>query len=407
MINKGILLLEQAILSLNNFLLILFLSSLMIPLEFKNWAVLNIIIFLGIGLNNVIINQPYQVFINKYYKYYLFKNYLFIKYILIALISSIVATISFFILDDNLVINYIITVVIILLFSLFELQRRILMHKNENVFLLSVTFFFVFSNNILLFTLLQYYSLNYMQVYSIIFLVLITVLCVSSYKINKIYNLRISNIRHLSKKLFITGAKRHYLFSKTLIFGMFFYWIYTQGFLLWIEKKLTIDEFNALRVILNIVNISSILLLVFDNYYITKQSFLFRNNKNKFYDQFSKLAIYFIVIYALYMTFFAFLAWILFDSIYPNFQSYKYFLLYLFIAQLIYGISRPFILLAKVSEQNYLILYAHIIASIIIVIFGRIFSIDFGIFGVVTAIILSYISFTVTIFIEYILLKRK
>ena len=407
MINKGILLAEQAILSLNNFLLILFLSTLMIPLEFKNWAVLNIIIFLGIGLNNVIINQPYQVFINKYYKYYLHKNYLFVKYILITLISSIVATISFFVLDDNLISNYIITMLIILLFSLFELQRRILMHNNENLFLLSVTFFFVFSNNILLFTLLQYYSLNYMQIYSIIFLVLISILFISSHKINKIYNLHISNIQHLSKKLFISSAKRHYLFSKTLILGMFFYWIYTQGFLLWLEKQLTIDEFNALRVILNIINISSILLLVFDNYYITRQSFLFRNNKNKFFEQFTKLSIYFIVIYTLYMTFFAFVAWIIFDNIYPNFQSYKYFLLYLFVAQLIYGISRPFILLAKVSEQNYLILYAHIIAAIAIVIFGRIFSIDFGIAGVVTAIIISYICFTITIVIEYILLKRR
>ena len=99
------------------------------------------------------------------------------------------------------------------------------------------------------------------------------------------------------------------------------------------------------------------------------------------------------------MTFFAFVAWIIFDNIYPNFQSYKYFLLYLFVAQLIYGISRPFILLAKVSEQNYLILYAHIIAAIAIVIFGRIFSIDFGIAGVVTAIIISYICFTITIVI--------
>lgn len=406
-INKTILLVEQAILSLNNFLLILLLSSLMVPTEFKNWAILNIIIFLGIGLNNVIVNQPYQVFINKYYKKYLYKDYLFVKYILIGVISCIVAIISLFIIDENLVNNYFITITIILLFSLFELQRRILIHNKENIFLLSITFFFVFSNNTLLFILLHYYSLNYIQAYFVNFIILMIVLFISSYKIHNIYNLDTGSIQHFSKKLFITSLKRHYFFSKTLILGMFFYWVYTQGFLLWIETQLTINEFNSLRIILNIINISSILLLVFDNYYITRQSFLFKSDKNKFYTQFTKLSIYFIIIYILYMIFFMLVAWLLFDNIYPTFQKYEYFLLPLFIAQLIYGISRPLILLAKVSEQNYLILYAHIIAAIIIVIFGKIFSIIFGINGMVIAIILSYIGFTVTIFVEYILLKRK
>jgi len=70
-------------------------------------------------------------------------------------------------------------------------------------------------------------------------------------------------------------------------------------------------------------------------------------------------------------------------------------------------LARPFILYAKVSEKNHLILYAHIIAAITILISGKILLMNYGGKGAALAVVLSYIAFTLVIITENLYLKRK
>jgi len=325
MFSKLTLIAEQAFFSLSNFLQILILSSLMLPEEFKKWAILNIITMLGVGLNNTIVSQPYQVFINKYYGKYLFKQYLPVKYLFIVIISATVSILSFFYYHDRLIETYLFTFFMIFLLSGYELNRRILMFKKRYAPMLKSTIFYIVIYNSLIFSALQFVSLDYLDVYMISSVVLMSIFFASGYTIiYKIYLFEKESISKPSFRLFSTVSKRHLVFSKSLIMGMFFYWVYTQGFLLWMENYLVTEEFNALRVILNITNVSNILLLVFDNYYITRQAHLYKTDKKLFSLEFFRLTKFFAISYTSYMFFFAFIAIFCFDIVYPQFKAYSF-----------------------------------------------------------------------------------
>jgi O-antigen/teichoic acid export membrane protein len=403
--NKIILFIEQSLFSLNNFLLILFLSHFLIPLEFKKWALLNLLIMLSVGLNNIIINQPFQVFISKYYKNYLYQNYILVLHFIIIINSIIFSFLSVFISIPNKPLNISLSFFMILLLSLFELHRRILIHKTEIHFLLLITFLLVTILNFILTLTLNKILFTYSEVYLLIITFLALLILFSSTKIIKLYNITFYNL--ISKYNFYPILYRHFNFSKSLIIGIFFYWIYTQGFLLWLEDKLTLNEFNSLRVILNFLNFSTILLLLFDNYYITKQSQIYKEDKKKFIIYFKSLLLKFISFYIVYMISFFIIAWLIFDYIYPQYLIYKEYLIYLLFAQLIYGLSRPCILFIKVLEKNIYILLSHIIVALILVTTSQILIKYYGFIGVIYTVVISYSVFTIILYIFYFKLKKE
>lgn len=403
--NKIILFIEQALFSLNNFLLILVISHFLIPLEFKNWVLLNLLIMLGIGLNNVIINQPFQVFISKYYKKYLYQNYILVIHFIIIINSIIFSFLSILISIPNKPLNIGISFFMILLLSLFELHRRILIHKKEIHFLLLITFLLVTILNFILILTLNKNLFTYSDVYLLIITFLILLVLLSSSKVVKLYNISYFNL--ISKYNFYPIVYRHFNFSKSLIIGIFFYWIYTQGFLLWLEDKLTLNEFNSLRVILNFLSFSTIMLLLFDNYYITKQSQIYKEDKKKFIKHFKELLLKFISFYIVYMISFFIIAWLIFDYIYPQYVMYKGYLVYLLFAQLIYGVSRPCILFIKVLEKNIYILLSHIIVALILITTSQILIEYYGFIGVIYTIVITYSVFTIILYIFYFKLKKE
>jgi len=406
-INKLLLFAEQAFFSFNNFLLILVLSSLQDAIDFKNWSILHIIIMLGVGLNNTIINQSYQVFINKYYQYYLKKNYLMTLHLFLIINSLIFSFLTIFVNVGNKIDNILISFFIIFLLSMYELQRRIFIISSNNLFILKTTSFILISLNVSLLICSTIIELNYEKVYMIYFAVLSIVVVLSSFKIFNLYKISLQSFKRIQIKLLLTVFLRHFRFSRSLILGMFFFWVYTQGFLLIIEEKLSIKEFNSLRVILNFINFSSILLLVFDNYYMSRQTQLYKQNIKLFINQYKSLINNFFILYTVYIISFSLFAWLLFDFIYLKYSEYKIYLIYLFFAQLIYGFSRPFIMYIKINEKNHFILLSHFLAALIILSLIPILTTNLNFFNVVILIVISYSLFTLSTFLSYNLLKRK
>jgi len=149
--------------------------------------------------------------------------------------------------------------------------------------------------------------------------------------------------------------------------GLFFFWTYTQGIYFVAEKYLDVEDFNAVRISQNLVGVLSVLFVTFENMMLVKMSLIFEQKKlagiNEFVKKLlKKLMIPFIVILVVSSLVMTQLYKIYYQD--NSFYSEKImYILYFFLYQFLFGVSRTFVVALKAINATKYILYSHILAA--------------------------------------------
>jgi Na+-driven multidrug efflux pump len=164
--------------------------------------------------------------------------------------------------------------------------------------------------------------------------------------------------------------KKHNSYAMWLVFGIILFWVYTQGVYFLAEKHIAIDDFNAVRIAQNLVGVLSIIFVTFENIMLTKTVAIFNGKDFKKLDSFVKtvlkknlVAFIFIVLIIALVTSFIYKIYYQNDAFYSGKIIY---LLYFFIYQFIFGLSRIFVVALKAMNQTKYVFYNHLLTALII-----------------------------------------
>lgn len=376
-LKKFYILFEQAIMSLLNFSLIFVLSKLIAPSLFKDFFLgYSIVIILSLIVSNFA-NQPLQVFLKKN------ENNLeyFLKVIVLNVIILFIASIiGFFIINNyfKFLVNSLPQIFTLgLIVSIYDSLRRISFVYFQESFLINalatLTIFFSF----FLLVVIQYYTFNFVSVNKVyLFLVVAYILGIVTFlllKIRKIKELFLLQ-KTKGKITFLNIFKKHSKYAFWLVFGIILFWIYTQGIYFLAEKHIATEDFNAVRISQNLVGVLSIIFVTYENIMLSKLVFLFNEQNfiklNSYVNTVLKKSLVpfigIVLIVALITT-------IIYKIYYKNniFYSEKViYLVYFFLYQFIFGLSRIFVVALKAMNQTKYIFYNHLITCLITLIIG-------------------------------------
>jgi len=383
LLNKYQIVLEQGIMSLLNFCLIFVLSKIVSANLFKDFLLGYSIVIIITLIISSFANQPLQVFLrgknNKSYFYKVFlMNLLFL--LITSIICVIVITNFYYFLIDSL--PYIITLAFVI--SIYDAMRRVSFVYFQNNFsanLLtstSVLFFFFL-------TIFFFYSvdnLNIENIYiSLIISYLLGLFIFIFLKVKSIKILLFQKSESKNKRTFAEVFKKHYSYASWLVIGIVFFWIYTQGIYFVAEKHLTVEDFNAVRISQNLVGVLSVLFVTFENTMLVKTSLIFEQKKlagiNVFVKKIlKKLILPFIVILVL--------SCLVVTQLYKfyyqdnSFYSDKItYVLYFFLYQFLFGVSRIFVVVLKAINATKYILYSHFLSAIFTILLAQLLFLKF------------------------------
>ncbi|TXD49699.1 hypothetical protein [Polaribacter sp. IC073] len=361
---------EQGIISLLNFALIFVLSKLISSTLFKDFFLgYSIVIIISLVISSFA-NQPLQVFLKRgeNNKNYIFKIF-FINLLLFLIVSLIVSIVVInyyqFLVDD------LIYIVILAFFtSIYDFIRRLSFVYFQDSFTSNL----LSSFSILLFfftTLIYYYSIDNISLSTVYITLIISYLLgififivLKKNKIKYIFNLKAKSIQ-LS---FYEILKKHSNYAIWLVIGILFFWLYSQGVYFLAEKYLIVKDFNAVRISQNLVGVLSVFFVTFENIMLVKLALVFDGEDFQGINEYvqktlKKLLLPFIgvlIVTAVIMTF-------LFKLYYHDnlFYSDKaVYLLYFFVYQFFFGISRVFVVALKAVNATRYILFSHAFTAI-------------------------------------------
>ncbi len=406
---KYYVLFEQGIMSLMNFGLIFLLSKLITPILFKNFFLEYSVIIILTLITSTFSNQPLQIFLSKKDN-----NIDYIKKVIginISLLFFLMFFVFFagkiyydFLLDDIFPIF-----VLSLVISIYDLIRRFSFVYFQNNFLINVfsTFSVVCCFLILLIT--NYYYGVISSVGEIFwFLIsahLIGIVFFLLFKSKELKKLFAEDKSKATTSIFKI-VEKHKSYSLWLVFGIIFFWNYTQGIYFIAEKYVQVDDFNVVRVSQSLVGVLSVFFVTFENVMLTKTALIFDGTKfleiKKFVKKIIKENLLKLIGLVLVL---GLIVGVIYKFYYGNNESYlsrMYYLLYFFIYQFIFGISRVFVVAVKAMNQTKFIFYSHLITSIFTTILGVLFLKEFNNGNTLAMIILtSILTFSVVVFIFY------
>ena len=407
LLNKYQIVLEQAAMSLLNFCLIFVLSKIVPVNLFKDFFLgYSIVIIITLVISSFA-NQPLQVFLRgKNNKSYFYK--VFLMNLLFLLISSIICV--FVITNFYYFLTYSLPYIIILAFviSIYDAIRRVSFVYFQNKFStnLLATSVVLFSFFLTIFFFYTTGNLSIENIYiSLIISYLFGIFIFILLKFKKIKTLLFQK-SETKNKSFLEVFKKHYSYASWLVLGVVFFWTYTQGIYFVAEKYLNVEDFNAVRISQNLVGVLSVLFVTFENMMLVKMSLIFEQKKlagiNEFVKKLlKKLMLPFIVILIVSSLVMTQLYKIYYQD--NSFYSEKItYVLYFFLYQFLFGVSRTFVVALKAINATKYILYSHILAAIFTLLLAQLLFLKFN-NGLVLIIIMinSMLVFSAGIYFFY------
>ena len=383
LLNKYQIILEQGTMALLNFCLIFVLSKIVPANLFKDFFLgYSVVIIITLVISSFA-NQHLQVFLRgKNNKSYFYK--VFLMNLLFLLITSIICVIVisnfYYFLINSL--PYIITLAFVT--SIYDAIRRVSFVYFQNKFsanllaTTSVLFFFF----IMIFFFYTIGDLSVRNIYtSLIISYLFGIFIFIFFQIKKIKTFLFQK-GESKNKTFVEVFKKHYSYASWLVIGVFFFWTYTQGIYFVAEKYLTLEDFNAVRISQNLVGVLSVLFVTFENMMLVKMSLIFEQKKlagiNEFVEKLlKKLMLPFILILIV--------SYLVMTQLYKlyyqgnSFYSEKItYVLYFFLYQFLFGLSRTFVVALKAINATKYILYSHILTAIFTLLLAQLLFLKFN-----------------------------
>ncbi|NRP59895.1 hypothetical protein [Marinobacterium sp. xm-d-564] len=350
---KGyILYVEQGLYFGINFLLITFLSLYWSPEDFKEWAVLNMLVYMGGGAVTLFTGQPYLTKNHEFSKQY-FAVCVMLSLVVATFIAAFVGLVytSLSCCESVSIIG--LFFVGILSIGLYDLLRKKLITIGAQKVLISL----VLSNIALIMIGMYVFEISPISFlyYTHSIILVATILGI----------IIVAGLDRLSHSLHFDAVRRqvnyNVKFGSPLIFGFFIYWIYSNGLLIFLSDDMGDDDFGMLRVINNLLFFGNLILVVFENKKTNEIArIVSESNNREIIISITKFTKFFTIVYA----FGLFLVGGLFFFLYED--SSRYSLPFLLISLAIYAlsISKPFTILIKVMNKNIKIFLSHILTLI-------------------------------------------
>lgn len=381
---------DQGIVSLSNFLLIIFLARILDKAEF---GFISFLLFIGVLVNNshiALITQPHNVIAAKlgrrYYEKYtsgLFGlNILFI--ILLALVSVIIYFLQYF----QLITLY--DEVAFIVFSLLYLTIkqmqdffRRLLFTSGHIDQLLVSDIIAYGGGIL-FILLAYYF-NITLLHEVIILISIP------YVLSTMYLLKKNTIKYrLNQKEMVMAYKKSYDFARWAFLSTFTSWIGTRIFPITLGILVNMETVAVYAVLMNIINTLNPLFYTLTNFLTTvfakmlQKSNVLKQTLNVFLASLPIVAVAIIIL-------FIYAKDILFFLYGPKYVEYAQLLKYISFSILLIGIANISQLYLRALKHVKYIFQAFLFSSFFTLTIGTYLIYSYRIEGAVLAFVLSWV----------------
>lgn len=346
---------EQGIYFSINFVLITYLSLTFEPKLFKEWAIINMVIYMASGAISLFVGQPYTTQCHKYSgKYLLFNLYTAIS---LSLIWALLIVIVFSVWKNNFSPQLFLAVTLgVISLSTYELWRKRLILNDKylkNALNTSTIFLLI------LFSIQAKLSVlsTIICTHLIFIIILLSNIMIDFYR----ENMEINEAETFQTKKQIQFHKD---FGVPLFLGYLIFWIYSSGFLIFVSNSMSTKDFNMLRIIINLLFFGNLVLMVFENTRMNQFSRWFETSDiKKIYIE-SKA---FLIKYSLFYTFGLSIVLTAFLWIYEHSFQYLNQFLITSLSIFIYGIAKPFTMKVKAANKNKLILISHVLTLLILI----------------------------------------
>ncbi len=385
--------LEQGMVSLLNFLIIVLYSRQMNSSDFALFVIILSTVTLAFLIATNFCAMPIQIYLeNKYKKQARKYIQLLIKnYLMIAFITNSV----FLLLFDLLVRNinwetYFFSMLFSTVWGLYEIIRKICytQQKTKNIFIGSIILVIGFCFN-------SYFLFNKVSLINsfIILCICYSLACISSILLNgKKKNKNNKSQDILSRQSFQRNVlSTHWKISKWPIIGTVFYWISTQGYMIFLSYFISDLQLGAFRTAMNLLGLITILLVFFENMYTPIASKEYFNKGVKGIDSLVKSIYIKASLPLIGITFIAtitsyFLYGIIFGE---KYASFSYLTIFFGFYQLLQGINKPALVGLVAMENTKPVFIGNLVNAAITVCFGLLMSKYFHVIGSVMGVVLA------------------
>ncbi|ALC82640.1 lipopolysaccharide biosynthesis protein [Bacillus gobiensis] len=385
---------EQSLISLLNFLIIIFYSRFMTIGDFKDFVLIYSAVSLVFIVCSSFFSAPILVFLPTQYKN---KSSVYIKYltkynvILTFFFSSgVLVFMNLFVLKISLIEGFY-SIIFSISWGQYELLRKLNYGRGtvKNLFIGSIVLVLCFSvlNFILKLSIdTQKSFIILSSSYLLAIFVVWLLQLVNSGKDIDSYSLNKKKVR-----------KNHWEFAKWTVIGSILYWACTQGFFILISYFISDGELGGLRTAMNLLGLITIILVLFENTFTPKISTLYKEqgiNAVKEYvnNLHSKVTPFFLLtIVVVTMASYYF-----FEIIFgENFKNYKYLTIIFGIYQFALGLNRPSVVALRALNKTKYFFTGNFIGTVITLLLGLILTINYQEFGSALAIAISGIFVTI------------
>ena len=391
---------EQGFLSLLNFGIVIFLSSLLSATEFAHFVIIYSSISLVFLISTGFWGQPIPIFLPTKYKNV---GRFYFRYLsLFNVITSILFSIFVFLIVHHFIRGislglFIVSTLVACSWNQYELIRKKNFAENSiNSIAISsgLICFVYFFLNLIIYTLTGLDTFITLFLLFISYLIGITFTLLNECKKNSVY---IGDLRDI--------LLNHWTYSKWSIGGLLAYWVASQGYFLLAAPYLSDKEIGALRATMNFLGTVNILLQLFENWTTTKASKIFyeegykslKKYINSIYKRLFFLFISIIIVLGMF-------SYLVFDMFYGDKYINQGMLILIFsIYQFILGVSRPAVIALRVRINTKPFFVAHVLSAIFTLTIGVILIKQQGDIGAALGILLSGIVFTIIIISSYLL----
>ncbi|MFT8322219.1 MAG: hypothetical protein ABF649_15070 [Bacillus sp. (in: firmicutes)] len=385
--------LEQGMISFFNFLIIVIYSRQLSSSDFALFVILFSTVTLAFLITTNFCAMPIQLYLENKYKTQA-RRYirLIMKYYL--LLSFVTSSVFLGILDlfvrDISWQTYLYSVLFSIVWGCYEIIRKIgyTQQNLKNLFVGSVILVLIFSvNSYFIFQGITISNSFMILCIAYSFAILANILLNGMRKNRKRYN-QTSNA--LSRQLFQKNVLyTHWKISKWPIIGTVFYWISTQGYMIFLSYFISDIQLGAFRTAMNLLGLITILLVFFENMYTPIASKEYFNNGVKGIDSLVKsiytkagLPLVGITFLATVVSYFMYS--ILFGK---QFASFSYLTIYFGMYQLLLGLNKPALVALLGMENTRPVFIGNLLNAVITVFFGLMMSKYFHVIGAVFGVI--------------------
>ncbi|MFZ7826288.1 lipopolysaccharide biosynthesis protein [Priestia sp. 40] len=387
-------LIEQSIMSLLNFLIIIFYSRFMAVESFADFVLIYSAISLVFLVCSSLFSAPILVFLPVEFKIY---ELAYIRYITrynigftFFLTLIVLWLMNLYILNLTLI-EGMYSIIFSIAWTQYELLRKLNYGRStvKGIFVGSIALVGCFSTLNLIWK-------DSMSVQTS-FLVLS-----SSYLLGIFATVLFDFIKHSKKEehSYLDKKKvinKHWKFAKWTVVGNLLYWACTQGFFILIANYISDKELGGLRTAMNLLGLITILLVLFENTFTPKISKLYKDegvdSVNRYiHSLHSKITPIYLIIIIVVTT----ISYFSFDIVFgKNFEQYKYLTMIFGVYQLALGLNRPSVVGLRALNKTKHFFTGNFIGTVVTIFIGLFLTIKFHELGSAVAIAFSGICITV------------